>query len=54
MKTLIGLTAIFWLVVLLAEPAFANCNMITIMQPDGKVQMCQVCTFGQQTQVRCF
>ena len=54
MKTVILLIAGLWLLVVLAEPALANCQMVTIMQPGGKIQMCQVCTFGAQTQVRCF
>ncbi len=54
MKMLICALAVVWGMVLLAEPALAQCTTHTIFLPDGRVLTCTSCTYGSQTITNCF
>lgn len=53
MKTLIVLIAVLWSVVLVSEPALAQCTTQTVYLPDGSVRFCQTCCFGTNCTTQC-
>lgn len=46
MKRLIVTVALFWGLVLTAEPALAGCTTQTINYPDGTTLVCTTCCYG--------
>lgn len=54
MARLILFVVSFWTVVLLSEPALANCTTNTVYTPDGRVIMCQVCCYSGHCQTTCY
>jgi hypothetical protein len=50
MTRLILFIVSLWTVVLLSEPALANCTTSTVWMPDGRVMVCTTC--GSQTSCR--
>lgn len=53
MKTMIAAVAMGWGLVLMAEPALAQCTTNTIFTPDGRTVVCQVCCYGGNCTTTC-
>jgi hypothetical protein len=54
MSKLILAVAILWGIVLVSEPALANCTFTTVYMPDGRVLTCQTCCYGGNCTQNCF
>lgn len=53
MRYVLAVIATLWGIILVTEPALANCSTQTIVMPDGRVINCTICCYNGNCSTTC-